>query len=94
MYVEISHRPDQKQFIATVEGKDSILRYFPVGESTLDLVSTFVHRDLRGRGVGEKLVQRALDYARREGLQVIPTCWFVGTVMEQHPEYKDLVAST
>lgn len=94
MHVEISHRPDQNQFVATAEGKDSFLRYSPVGEDTLDLVSTFVHRELRGRGVGEKLVQRALDYARQEGLQVIPTCWFVDTVMERHPEYKDLVAST
>ena len=93
MHVEIQHHPDLNQFVGTADGKDSYLRYRSVDDGTLDLVSTFVHRELRGRGVGEKLVRSALDYARDQGLRIIPSCWFVDTVIARHPQYRDLLPS-
>lgn len=45
----------------------------------------------RGRGIGGALVQAALTYARAEGRRVIPTCWYVGTWVAEHPEFRDLL---
>ena len=50
-----------------------------------------MHPALRGHGVGEKLVRQALEWAREEGLRVIPSCWFVDTVVRRHPEYETLL---
>lgn len=91
MRTEVHHHEGDQRFVAVTDGLQSVLRYREVGESTLDLVSTFVHREVRGRGVGERLVTAALDYAREEGYDVIPSCWFVGTVIERHPRYRDLL---
>jgi hypothetical protein len=92
MDVQISHEPDHNRFVAEANGTRSYIRYVLLGD-TLDLVSTYVHPDVRGRFVGEKLVKRALDYARENGWSVIPTCWFVETVVTRNPRYADLLVS-
>ena len=44
---------------------------------------TLVPRAIGGRGVGWRLVTAALDDAERQGLTVVPQCWFVAEVMEK-----------
>ncbi len=46
-----------------------------------------------GRGFGTQLVLAALEDARRQRLEVVPLCPFVGHVIDEHPEYQDLVAA-
>jgi predicted GNAT family acetyltransferase len=92
MHVEVRHEPERAQFVAEADGTRSYLRYV-LARATLDLVSTYVHPDVRGRRVGESLVIRALDFARENGYEVIPTCWFVDTVVRRHPGYRDLLVA-
>lgn len=44
-----------------------------------------------GKGVGSALGKAALDWARAEGLQVIPACSFFVMYMRRHPETHDLL---
>ena len=90
MQLDIRHEPERYRFVVEVEGTTSYVRY-AIGPGTLDLLSTYVHPDVRGRFVGEKLVKRALEYARENGYEVIPTCWFVDTVVRRNPQYKELL---
>jgi predicted GNAT family acetyltransferase len=46
----------------------------------------------RGQGLGEQLVQHALEDVRASGRRVLPACWFVAEYLEQHPELADLRA--
>ena len=39
---------------------------------------------------GEVLVRAAFDHARREGLRIRPTCPFVRSWLDDHPEERDL----
>ena len=91
MEIEVEHQPEQSRFRVEVDGTESVLRYSRA-EDTLDLRSTWVDPDVRGRGIGERLVLTALEHARSEGLSIIPTCWFVETVLDRHPEHRDLLA--
>ena len=91
MDVDVVHEPQRRRFVVTADGKECQLFYIPIDDSSVDFRSTFVHPGLRGRGVGEKLVRRALEWAREEGLKVVPTCWFVDTVVRRHPEYAPLI---
>jgi hypothetical protein len=56
---------------------------------------TFTHtetdRRFRGRGVAGRLVSAALDEARRQGLEVFPSCPFVREWIAGNPGYADLV---
>lgn len=90
--MEIRHDPDRERFTAAVDSREATLSYRRVDDRTLDYTSTFVPPELRGQGVGERLVLHALDHAREQGQKVIPTCWFVAKMLDQHPEYRDLTA--
>ena len=39
-----------------------------------------------------QLVRYALDDVRRSGRPVVATCWYVADFIDEHPEYRDLVA--
>jgi predicted GNAT family acetyltransferase len=47
---------------------------------------------LRGRGVGQALVLRAVEDARREAFKIIPLCPFAKAQFERHPEWQDVLA--
>jgi predicted GNAT family acetyltransferase len=78
--------------IPTDEGR-VLLRYVKRGDA-LDLVHTEVDEQFAGRGYASALARTALDYARANHLKVIPTCPFVRTYLQRHPEYDDLLAKT
>jgi hypothetical protein len=58
----------------------------------VEFYSTFVPPADRGRGLAARLVQAAVEYARAEGLRIIPSCWYVAQWMRAHPEHADLLA--
>lgn len=64
--------------------------YQDLGEA-IAIPHTHVDPALNGRGLGGKLVRFALDDIRSEGKKVVPSCPFVATFIERHPEYADLV---
>lgn len=61
------------------------------GPSGIVLVHTEVPPAFEGRGHGARLARAALDYARAEGLRVVPACRFVRAYVGRHPEFADLV---
>ena len=58
----------------------------------LTFTHTVVPRAIDGQGVGTRLVTGALDDVAALGLKVVPQCPFVAHVIEETPEYQDLVA--
>lgn len=70
----------------------AVLSYAPVSPKVLELYSTQVPEPDRGHGVGARLVEAAVEYARAEGVRIIPTCWYVAQWLREHPEHGDLVA--
>ncbi|HUP01452.1 MAG TPA: GNAT family N-acetyltransferase [Gemmatimonadota bacterium] len=89
--MEFQHDETKGRFTVESGHGEARLEYAKAADGVLDYRSTFVPEEDRERGVGEKLVLHALDYAREEDLRVIPTCPFVRHVIEQNPEYRDLV---
>lgn len=53
---------------------------------------THVSHARRGEGLAAKLVQGALDDVRSRGLLVVPACWYVAQFIDDHEEYRDLLA--
>jgi len=52
---------------------------------------TEVDESLRGKGVGEELVEEAVKYARENNLLIKPTCPFVKSVLEKSEDYEDVL---
>jgi predicted GNAT family acetyltransferase len=87
--VVVEHNPDVRRFEAHVEGHLAQLNYMRQ-EGRIFFTYAGVPRPIEGRGIGSALVRAGLEYARREGLAVVPMCSFVRSYIERHPEYHDL----
>jgi len=47
----------------------------------------------RGQGLGAVLVQGALEDLRGRGATIVPRCWYVAEFIDEHPDYRDLLAA-
>ena len=54
-------------------------------------IHTQVPKEMEGRGIAGRVAQTALEFARTEGLAVVPACPYVAGYIARHPEYEDLV---
>jgi predicted GNAT family acetyltransferase len=86
----VVHNQAAGQFEVHADAAVAVLTYEQRGD-TLDLLHTRVPTELEGKGYGGALARAALDYARENGLKVIPTCPFVNAFLRRHKEYADLV---
>ncbi|WP_374000440.1 GNAT family N-acetyltransferase [Bdellovibrio bacteriovorus] len=75
-----------QKFTVQVTGGEARLLYRRGPENSLDLYSTQVPVEARGQNIAEKLVLEALQFAKDEGVKVIPTCPYVHRWFEKHPE--------
>ena len=90
--MSVEHDSSARRFTVAASSGTAVLAYAPAGSGLLELYSTYVPPADRGRGIAARLVQAAVDYARSEGLRIVPSCWYVAQWLRQHPEHADLVA--
>jgi uncharacterized protein len=64
---------------------------YRIAGNLLTIFHTEVPLPLRGRGYGYQLVCGALQEVRRRNLKVEPECGFVRAVINNRPEFKDLL---
>lgn len=88
--LSVQHEEDRQRFVVRTEDEEAELTYTRPDDQTLDLRRTFTPAVARGKGVAGALVRAALEYARASDLKVIPSCPYVATYLDRHPEYADL----
>jgi uncharacterized protein len=89
--VQIEHIPTHHRFVVRLSEGDAVLAYRDSPEGHVDIRKVYVPDSARGQGVGGALVEAALVWARAEERRVIPTCWYVGTWVKDHPDFRDLL---
>lgn len=78
-------------FLATEGGKPLGEMVISVSGFDLTVYHTEVQPEAEGKGLAKKLLAAMVDYARRQGLRVIPLCPFVHAQFRRHPEtYADV----
>ena len=80
----ISDNRGRSRFELTLEGHTAFLVYERTNDA-FTIVHTEVPPELRGRHLGERLVDFAMDAARREGLRSAVVCPFARTYLRRHP---------
>lgn len=90
MSQQIDHDPDAERFSTWAEGYEAELVYRRQ-PGRLVIEHTGVPEEIGGRGIAGELVKAALDYARSQGLRVVPACTYSELYIRRHPEYADLV---
>lgn len=67
------------------------MTYFYSGDGEITIDHTEVDKSLRGKGVGEDLVKEGVSFARENNLKIVPTCPFTKKVIDETPEYQDVL---
>jgi predicted GNAT family acetyltransferase len=80
------------RFELTQNGATAYVDYEPRDNNTIELLHTEVPADLRGKGVGTRLIKESLELAESRNLQIISSCPFATGFIEKHPEYKRVLA--
>jgi predicted GNAT family acetyltransferase len=88
--LDISNNQANYRFEACVGGKLAYMAYRRMPQD-LVLIHTEVPAELTGHGLGSKLVRAGLEFAREQGLKIVPLCPFVAGYIRRHQEYLDLV---
>jgi hypothetical protein len=87
---EVHHNLEKQRFELHINGHQAMLNYIMMGD-LITFTHTGVPSAIEGRGIGSKLVETGLNYARENGLRVRSTCWFVSKYIRHNPEYQDLL---
>jgi predicted GNAT family acetyltransferase len=90
MTSQISHDAAAHRFTTQADGHEAELVY-RLREQSMVIEHTGVPEAIGGRGIAGDLVRTALEYARAQGLRVVPACSYSAEFMKRHPEYADLV---
>ncbi|MFA6574199.1 MAG: GNAT family N-acetyltransferase [Nocardioides sp.] len=88
----VTDNTELHRFEITSDGEQAGYSEYVLSDGGIDLTHTVVDDAFGGQGIGGTLVKAALDQARERGLTVTPTCEFVKSYIERHPDYADLVA--
>jgi uncharacterized protein len=75
----VRHIPEQNRFVVDYQGAQAILQYaiFPKDtKAVLDITSTYVPPEFRGKGLAEKLVRAALGWGKEQGYELQASCWY------------------
>jgi len=84
--------PSRGRWTVTVDGHEAEMTYSRASATLIIIDHTSVPDALRGRGVGQALLKRAVDDARREGFRIIPLCPFAKAQFERHPELQEVLS--
>ncbi|MDI9644202.1 MAG: GNAT family N-acetyltransferase [Candidatus Verstraetearchaeota archaeon] len=77
-------------YIELDDGESAELAYHVEG-GALYLDSTYTPDAFRGRGIGGRLIEAAVAYAKEKGLKIVPVCSFAAGYFKRHPEYNYLL---
>jgi len=80
------------QFSALVNEEEAgLMTYTWAGDHKFIIDHTEVNPDYSGQGVGKKLVMAAVEFARENGLKILPLCPYAKSVFDKTPAIQDLL---
>ena len=73
-------------------GAEAEMTFSKAGEHLIIIDHTEVPDAFRGQGVGVRLVERAVEDARKSGKKIMPLCPFAAAQFRRHGEWQDVLS--
>ena len=87
----VVHNAAEQRFETNLDGQLAVVEYLRQGDRVV-FHHTEVPDEHEGRGVATAIARQALDWARKEKLEVVPQCPFISDFVRKNAEYADIVA--
>ena len=92
MEVQQENIASKGSFFVLIDGKRlGEMTYSWAGDDRIIIDHTEISDQLRGQGVGERLVRKAVDFAREKSISIIPLCPFAKSVFDKNKELRDVL---
>jgi predicted GNAT family acetyltransferase len=79
-------------FHIDIDGKEEAKMTFVfAGEDKFIINHTEVNPGNEGKGFGKQMVAKAVEYARENGIKIIPLCPFAKSIFDKVPEFRDVL---
>lgn len=92
MNIQKNDNGKKGEFLLNLDGiKLAFMTYTYAGPDKIIIDHTEVDESLKGQGVGYKLVEEAVNFAREYNLKIMPLCPFANAVFKKKTEYKDVL---
>lgn len=88
---ELVNNQQKNRFELEVEHHVAFIDYKIKGEKAY-LIHTEVPPELGGKGIGNAIVLKTLQYIKDKGYSLVPLCPFVAAYIKRHPEWEAIVA--
>jgi predicted GNAT family acetyltransferase len=90
--VNIEFNEKNGNFNITSEGKKvAIMTFVFAGPDKIIIDHTEVSPAFNGKGLGKKLVEKAVEVAREKNWKIIPLCPFAKKTFDRNPQFKDVL---
>ncbi len=94
MKVQREEKDDQGSFYIEENGKKlGLMTYRKTGAAEITIDHTEVDDAAQGKGFGKEMTVAAVEYARDNDLKIVPVCSFAKKIIEETPEYQDVLAA-
>lgn len=92
MEIQHQHHLTHGEFFVQNERdkKLAVMTYVMTDSDTMLIEHTVVGEELSGLGIGRKLVDAGVQYARANNIKIIPQCPYANSVFNKTPEYADV----
>jgi hypothetical protein len=79
-------------FYINIEGKtEAKMTFVFAGADKIIIDHTEVNEGNNGKGFGKMMLAKAVDFARKKNIKIIPLCPFAKKVFDKTPEYSDVL---
>lgn len=79
-------------FYIEVDGEqEAMMTFVFAGDDKIIIDHTEVNPGNEGKGLGKKMVTKAVEYARKNNLKIIPLCPFAKSVFDKVAEFRDVL---
>lgn len=87
--VEIHHDETRRRYSLQLDGVEAYLTYEQPRDGLIHITHTIVPDALGGRGIGKRLVRRAVEDALARGDALSSSCWFATALIEKMPDWRE-----
>ena len=89
MEYNVVNNKERSRFEVLLDGDYAFVEY-RWRNGDLAIMHTEVPKAYEGKGIAGTMVKHVLEYARKEGLKILPYCPYTAAYIKRHPEYNDL----
>ncbi|KCZ54316.1 hypothetical protein HY29_14870 [Hyphomonas beringensis] len=89
---DITHDETHQRYSLYQDGVEAYLTYERPQAGHKHITHTIVPGELGGRGIGKRLVKRAMEDIIAAGETVSSSCWFASALIEKTPEWAAIQA--